>query len=259
MKHLKNFKVFEAVIVPHEINTPPRFNSYQEVVQFGQENGFDVVDYDEFYNSLTDADKRNAPPRPPQMPMGPPPGMRMGPPGRMMGPPPGMRRRNEAFYGGEDRDQGRFQAPNPPTPFFALYHPERERPMFVLCDQNFWRIPIFGEILKDVISHEFVHAEQKRRMGDIEYALPSPTQKELYFSDKNEVMAFSWTIANEIKKNSRDLEGATEFLKNLDRKSRSLGPVAGLVTDIYRHCDEKTIKRYHKYIYMYLQEFYHEE
>jgi hypothetical protein len=209
MKHLKTFNIFEAVIVPKEIDKSKRFGSFEDVLDFAREIDIDIVGYDEFFKSLSKADKTTAPKK-----------------------------------GG--------------APFFALFHPERKKPMFVLEDPNFWRIPIFGEILSDVVSHELIHGEQVKRMGDVTYALPSPEELGKYFGDKNEVMAFSWTIANEMRK-GRNFEESVSILRDLDRKSGRLGPMSRMVDDIYRNCDDKTIKRYHKYIYMYLQEFFKEE
>jgi len=256
MKHLRKFELFEAVIIPEELNTRgAQFRSYQDVVSFGQENGFDVVNYDEFYNSLTEEDKRTAPPRP----QGPPPGMGMPPrgmrpPGGMGrgmrgGPPPGMQ-------GGPPGARGQ-QGP-PQAPFFALFHPQNERPMFVLNDPNFWRIPIFKDILRDIIGHEMVHREQANR-SEIEYVLPNPNDTNKYLSDKNEIMAFSWTIANEIR-NLAWVDTFEEAIKAFQklRKDGLRSPVGALVTDVYR-LDEKTIKRYHKYIYMYLRNFYNQD
>jgi hypothetical protein len=206
MIYLKYFKLFEAVIIPPKLDHgQSRFNSYDDVVNFGRENDFDVVGYDKFYSSLSDVDKKTA--------------------------PPNLRE----------------------VPFFALFHPQNKRAMFVLCDSNFWRIPIFKEILSDVIGHEMIHKEQVGKMGKIGYILPNPKDTGKYLSDKMEVMAFSWTIANAIRRESKSYQQAVEIFRNLQKKSpRSIGKLVG---DIY-NLDEKTIKRYNKYIYMYLDNFY---
>lgn len=256
MKHLKNFSLFEAVIIPQELNTNGvRFRSYQDVVSFGQENGFDVVNYDEFYNSLTEEDKQTAPPRP----QGPPPGMGM-PPRGMRPPPGGMGRgmRGGPPPGMQGPPGARGQQGPPQAPFFALFHPQNERPMFVLNDPNFWRIPIFKDILRDIIGHEMVHKVQSDK-NEIGYVLPNPNDTNGYLSDKNEVMAFSWTIANEIRNLAwvDTFEEAIKVFQKL-RKDGLSSPVGALVKDVYR-LDEKTIKRYHKYIYMYLRNFYNQD
>lgn len=53
MKYIKSFNFFEAVIVPNVSDvTNPFISNYQEAVEYGIQNGFDVVEYDEFYESL---------------------------------------------------------------------------------------------------------------------------------------------------------------------------------------------------------------
>lgn len=199
MKHLKPFNVFEAVIIPSKIEDNNQVNSFESAVEFGQRNNFDVVGYDEFYDSLGEADKKTAPPK----------------------------------YG---------------VPFFALFHPIRKKPMFVLSDVNAARfIPNFKDIMLDIIGHERVHAEQTNRRGSIEFNLPNPMDRKAYFSNKEEIMAFSFTIANEL---SRVVRSATQGMEKLQR---GIGGQSGhLWFDIKKYCDEKTIKRYTKYIYMYL-------
>lgn len=206
MKHLIKFKLFEAVIMPSKIEDNAPVNSFESAVEFGKRNGFDVVGYDEFYNSLSEENKKTAPPR--------------------MG-----------------------------VPFFALFHPVRKKPMFVLVDANAARfIPNFKEIMLDIIGHERVHAEQSLRKGTIDYKLPSPLDRKEYFSNKEEVMAFSFTIANELAKVTRSAKSGMEKLQ------RGVGGQAGhLWNDIKRFCDEKTINRYRKYIYMYLEKIFNKE
>jgi len=236
MKYIKNFKLFEAVIMPKKLDNDSVVNSFETLLQYGQENDFDVVGYDEFYNSLPEADKKNAPPR-----------------------------------------QG--------VPFFALFHPVNKKPMFVLVDPNAARfIPNFKEVVDDIIGHEKIHAEQTRRKGDIEYSLPSPTDKKAYFSNKEEIMAFSWTIANGLSKRHRDIKSA---MNSLDEETMppegmippqrmrpvmrpGMIPPAGIPpprleehkmiwSTIKNYCDEKVIKRYRKYIYMYLEKIFDEK
>lgn len=206
MKHLKTFNLFEAVIIPSKIEDNSLVNSFESAVEFGQRNDFDVVGYDEFYDSLGEADKKTAPPR-----------------------------------------QG--------VPFFALFHPIRKKPMFVLVDANAARfIPNFKEIMLDIIGHERVHSEQTRRRGGIEFSLPNPMDRKAYFSNKEEIMAFSFTIANEL---SRVVRSATEGMEKLQR---GVGGQSGhLWNDIKKYCDEKTIKRYTKYIYMYLDKIFNKD
>ena len=206
MKYLKNFEIFEAVIMPSKIEDNAPVNSFESAVEFGKRNDFDVVDYDEFYNSLSEENKKTAPPR-----------------------------------------QG--------VPFFALFNPVRRKAMFVLVDPNAARfIPNFKEIMLDIIGHERVHAEQSLRKGKIDYKLPSPLDRKSYFSNKEEVMAFSFTIANELARVTRSVESGMEKLQ------RGIGGQAGqLWFDIKRYCDEKIVNRYRKYIYMYLDKIFNKD
>ena len=212
MKHLTPFKIFEAVIIPAKIEDDTQVNSFESAVEFGQRNDFDVVEYDEFYNSLGEADKRTAPP-----------------------------------------SRG--------VPFFALFHPERKRPMFVVCDKNVFRFMPMKEIISDIIGHEKVHAEQAIRRGGLEFNLPDPRDRKAYFSNKEEVMAFAFTIANGLSKTNRSLEEAMSQLDsqgNDNFRGMGMRPAEHtmLWNDIKRNCDEKTIKRYRKYIYLYLEKMY---
>jgi hypothetical protein len=209
MKHLKPFNIFEAVIMPTSIEDDAQVNSFESAVEFGQRNDFDVVEYDEFYNSLGEADKRTAPP-----------------------------------------SRG--------IPFFALFHPIRKKPMFVVCDKNVFRFMPMKEIMSDIIGHEKVHAEQTLRRGDLEFNLPDPRDRKAYFSNKEEVMAFAFTIANGLSKTNRSLETAMRELDIPFNPRSAMRPAEHtmLWNDIKRNCDEKTIKRYRKYIYLYLEKIF---
>ncbi len=213
MKHLKHFKIFEAVIMPPKIESNSEIHSFESAVEYGIENDFDVVEYDEFYNSLGEGDKKTAPPR------------RGGP------------------------------------PFFALFHPVRKKPMFVICDRNVFMFMPMKNIINDIIGHEKVHAEQTKRRGGIEFALPSPTDRKAYFSNKEEIMAFSWTIANGLSKTNRSLQAAMNDLDVPFNPRSVMRPAEHTMLwgDIKRHCDEKTIKRYRKYIYMYLDKIFNKD
>lgn len=153
-------------------------------------------------------------------------------------------------------------APPKHIPFFALFHPVNKRPMFVLVDPNIIRIiPNFKEVVNDIIGHERIHAEQSRRKGDIEYSLPPPNNKKAYFSNKEEIMAFSWTIANGLSKRKNDLESAMKSLDEPVVIHIGMMPEEHkmLWIDIRRYCDEKIINRYRKYIYLYLEKIFNEK
>lgn len=206
MKHLKKFN--EAVIMPEKLSGNFNIDSFESLVKYGEKNGFDVVEYREFYDSLPESDKKTAPPE--------------------------------------------FGCP----PFFALFHSIRKKPMFVVVNKFLiGRFHNFQEILNDIINHEKIHAEQVLRKGNSTYSLPSPTDMEKYFSNKDEIMAFSWTIANGLSKLYRNLKSA---INHLDVDDRSFAEYKMIWRDIKKHCDESVIKRYRKYIYMYLEKIFGE-
>ena len=207
MKYLKTYKTFEAVIIPQKIESDLFINSFDDLVEYGNQNDFDVVGYDEFYDSLNELDKKTAPPK--------------------------------------------F------APFFALFHPERKKPMFVISDDKIIkRFPNFKEIVNDIIGHELIHKEQTKRRRGIKFELPNPIEQNKYFSDKEEIMAFSWTIANDLSKKSQTVK---EAIHRLDTKGFEQLQWKQLWCTINRVCDENILKRYRKYIYLYLEEMLSKE
>jgi hypothetical protein len=207
MKYLKTFN--EAVIHPPKLENDFIINSFDDLVEYGNQNNFDVVNYDNFYNSLSNDDKKTAPPR-----------------------------------------QG--------VPFFALFHPQKNKAMFVLSDEKAMkRFPNFKEIVDDIIGHELVHQEQTRRRGGIEFNLPNPIEQNKYFSNKEEIMAFSWTIANDLSKKSQTVEDAIHRLDSGGGFDRSQWKQ--IWGTINRVCDGNVIKRYRKYIYLYLTDMLSKE
>jgi hypothetical protein len=207
MKYIKSFlEINESVITPEEITNPNRriVTTFEDLVEYGIENNFDVVEYDEFYNSLSDDDKKTAPPS------------------------------NE-------------------IPFFALFNANRGKAMFVICDKNVvGMIPNFIYIINDIIGHENVHKEQNARRNGLKLNMPNPTDKKEYFSNKDEIMAFSWTIANGLFGINKDLKSAFRALKYY----KGTREVNRLWEDITKNCDTNVINKYMKYIYMYLEEMY---
>jgi hypothetical protein len=177
------------------------------------------------------------------------------------------------------------------NPFFALFHPINKKPMFVICDKMFIRmVPNFKEIVDDVISHERIHGEQSSRRGGLTFKLPNPREKKSYFSNKDEIMAFSWTIAQALAKDSDDIADAMRNLNkpappmppmpppgqgrmmpppDMGRNMPPMPPPGGrgrmpempkiylqIWNDIKSNCDESVINRYKKNIYNYLKELF---
>ena len=67
-------------------------------------------------------------------------------------------------------------------------------------------------------------------------------------------MAFSWTIANDLSKTNNDIKSAFDDLDTFGRTQAKQ-----IWSDIKRVCDEYVIRRYQKYIYMYLEDIFNQE
>lgn len=97
--------------------------------------------------------------------------------------------------------------------------------------------------LTHMLKHENIHVDQNRRRN-IEYVMVDPKDKKAYFSDKNEIMAFSHSIADLLINMDRGRD-INDCLSKINKNP--------LYQDIKKYVDEKTLKRYHKYIYLYLE------
>lgn len=155
-------------------------------------------------------------------------------------------------------EKDRNDAPGP-SAFFALYHPKYKKPTFVIS--SFIPRVTMREIA-NILSHETIHQEQDKRSA-IKYALPPGPEKDRrgYFSDKNEIMAFSYTIAKEISSSVNcDMESCIRIIKGL-RSGKEHVPfnIIRLFQDLNRSIDDKTWRRYSKYIYQYCEEICKEE
>ena len=207
MKHIKDFKTFEAIIVPEFQNNSEIQNikTYSDLLKYAEDNNFKAMTYKEFIEYIDPSDRESAP-----------------------------------KYGS--------------APFFAFYDTRNDIPVFVINSENELRHPMFNMILnkeiENIIKHELIHKRQSSR-SKIEYKLPSPTDKKKYLTDKNEIMAFSYSIAKSLYDvfKRQDLK---DIFDNIDKYGRY--PMSELWEDIKKNCDEKTIKRYKKYIYLYLEE-----
>jgi hypothetical protein len=70
-----------------------------------------------------------------------------------------------------------------------------------------------------------------------------------YFSNKDEVMAFSQSISDMIMgRGPKNLKDAIQRIKNNE-----------LYNDIKKHVDEEILKRYQKYIFLYLEKEFENE
>lgn len=188
-----------------EVGTVDDFVSMSELKYIGNKYEVDIVDYDTFYASLEgDEDRKTAPPK------------------------------------------GR-------APFFGFYNMHNKRPTIVIDGENrngnvnvrmITAFPPHPGLFKEMLEHESVHLGQFSRNKSDKYTLPNPGNREGYFSDKNEIMAFSQSLAKfAFNKNTN---------KNTLMRIISRHP---LWNDIKSNVSEKTLKRYKKYIYLYFTQY----
>lgn len=142
------------------------------------------------------------------------------------------------------------------NPIFALFHPINKKPMIVINNPVGFLPPV--EMISDIIGHEFIHKGQSSKQK-IEYKLPNPNDMKAYFSDKNEVMAFSFSIAKDLARNFHGLSPNELMLKlnKLDKteKNKEMSAFYQIYKTVKHNVDEETFKKYNKNIYAYLCEF----
>lgn len=151
----------------------------------------------------------------------------------------------ETFYNELSSDKKREDAPPKSIPLFGLVNEFTNNPRLVL------NIPFVTK--KDIdfayhmLKHENIHVVQKNRSGGRygEY-LGDIRDAKKYFSYKNEIMAFSQSIADIL------LMRYPDEIRNIEDAMKSLDTV-WIWNSVKRSVDEKTLKRYKKYIYLYLE------
>jgi hypothetical protein len=145
----------------------------------------------------------------------------------------------------------KYKSDAPPrgTPFFGFYDSIHRMPTIVCSPLFFKHMPVHmaNSMLGDVMRHEVIHAKQHEKSGYREYILPKPKDPESYFSDKNEIMAFSWSIANELSKYRGDFDSAIKGLNSNPTWNRIKFAIGR---------DSNIKNRYLKYIYLYLEEIF---
>lgn len=144
------------------------------------------------------------------------------------------------FYS-ELPEEHKSSAPPRGVPAFATVNPDSFRPRVVV---NVPRVDArLFEYIVHMLKHEMVHVGQWSRRA-VHRAGPNPTDRAAYFSDKDEVMAFAHSIADQlIAMGIRRIQDAPKHFNRLP-----------LYLDIKKNVDNKTLKRYHKYIYLYLEQ-----
>lgn len=130
----------------------------------------------------------------------------------------------------------------PQAPIFGLVNPKTNKIRIVLLFKRI-KLGILNHIYH-IIKHENIHIGQaSRREKESSEYYDDVRDKKAYYSNKDEIMAFSQTISDMILSDNVDnLEDAKKKL----RYNR-------LWSDIKNSVDEKVRKRYIKYIYLYLE------
>lgn len=170
----------------------PNTISRDVMKKIGEKYGIEVVDYLNFYDELSDENKKTAPP-----PNGQP---------------------------------------------FALINPDTNKPRIV-CHLYLNKDLI--DRVYHMLKHENIHIIQKSRSGGKGNGEGmNPMDRKSYFSNKDEIMAFSQSISDIImKSNPKNINDAISKLKSIN-----------LWKDIQSVVDKDVLNRYKKYIYLYLQQ-----
>lgn len=143
-------------------------------------------------------------------------------------------------------------------PAFA-YYDERNDLLMVVFDKmhvggDYISItPPDLDFIEEMLEHESVHQGQKGKREEVGYTDDRPfidpaNNLAGYFEDKDEVMAFSQSIARSLKAMPW-VNSFEDAIKELDNHRLWKKKISELV-------DEKTKKRYMKYIYMYLKDYF---
>lgn len=137
--------------------------------------------------------------------------------------------------------------------------PPRNTPLFGFIDSDnnvniVLSIPAIGfrelGFISHMMQHESVHKGQWERRPNVEYTLPDANDRASYFSNKDEIMAFSQSII--------EMMLSREGLRNISQL-RDLLRRNPLYNDIKRVVSEDVLKKYNKYIYQYAEQYLNEE
>jgi hypothetical protein len=133
--------------------------------------------------------------------------------------------------------------------------PPRNTPLFgYIDDENNVTIVLsipgigFRELgfISHMIQHESIHKGQWERRANVEYTLPDANDRAKYFSNKDEIMAFSQSIV-EIMLSHQRIRQMSQ-LKELLKTNH-------LYNDIKKVVGDDVLKKYNKYIYQYAEQY----
>jgi hypothetical protein len=148
----------------------------------------------------------------------------------------------ETFIDDLPTEKMKADAPPKGIPAFGLVNPVTHKARLVLNTDRINKSLL--NFINHVLKHENVHVGQKMRKIDKssgEY-LGDVKNTKAYFSNKDEIMAFAQSVSDMVMDmNPRDINHAVKMIT----KTPLWRPISTL--------DEKTVKRYKKYIYLYLE------
>ena len=141
-------------------------------------------------------------------------------------------------------DQMRKDAPPSNARYFALVNPVTKKARLVInvdaIDEGSF------DFIYHMLKHENVHVGQVTRKGDDHKDkgefMGDVRDTKAYFSNKDEIMAFAQSVSDMVMdENPENMEEAVKLIT----KTPLWRPIKSV--------DEKTLKRYKKYIYLYLE------
>jgi len=148
------------------------------------------------------------------------------------------------FYNDLPDDTYRKGAPPSFAPYFALVNEKNRKIRVVLNDSTQF---INGMVLDEIyhmMKHENVHLGQLAHSAPRKLGGMNVKDQGEYFSDKDELMAFSQSVSDKIMDRApKDMATAIKYLKDVGLWNSIKGTVK----------DPKLINRYKKYIYLYLE------
>lgn len=133
-------------------------------------------------------------------------------------------------------------------PYFALVNPITKKPRLVLG--KFLHKEMLYHI-EDVLHHEMIHVNQHSKRT-IDKGLANPNNRKDYYEDSDEIMAFSYSIAKELL--NHGVKTPKAGIDMISRRNR-----IRLYDDIKKNVSETVLKKYHKYIYLYLEDLLKEK
>jgi len=228
---ITQFKLFEAVIKPLDLDTPMEklkekagdLESIEEINDIFKEVDVKFVEYKEFHDSLrTQREKDAAPNSSVQM-------------------LPGVK----------------FAAFNPATKQMNVVVEPRDILRF-LNGPGTNKFEKFYDIIRIILRHESIHKQQVSRMGKDVYSLSNnpSNDKEEYLKDRQEMMAYAQSLIDHL---IDDGDNKQEILDKL-KSGRIYGGVSGRIYfDMKDNLSRKDFNRFIKYVTQYLESMTDEE